>query len=100
MSNEKAKKLARQLRNVGPKLAQRLIDSGIETPAALRKLGAQEAFLKMYQTGDAYGDYNAAYLYALEGAIQDCDWLGIGDDLKTKHQKFAHALQAQKKPSQ
>ena len=31
----------------------------------------------MYATGDSYGDFNAAYLYALEGAIRDCDWLDI-----------------------
>ena len=37
----------------------------------------KRAFEAMYAQGDAYGDYNAAYLYALEGAIRDCDWLDI-----------------------
>jgi len=51
----------------------------------------------MYQDGDAYGDFNAAYLYALEGAIRDCDWLDIPSAIKAKHQAFAQALQDQKK---
>jgi hypothetical protein len=50
----------------------------------------------MYAQGDAYGDYNAAYLYALEGAIRDCDWLEIPEEVKAKYKQYARELQAKK----
>ena len=91
------KQLAHQLRNVGPKLAEKLIEAGIDSPAKLRQLGAKKAFAKMYATGDAYGDYNAAYLYALEGAIRNCDWLEIPEDVKQDYRTYAQILQAGEK---
>ena len=94
MSSEKIKKLSRQLRNVGPKLAEKMIAAGIETPEQLRQLGAKKAFAKMYRRGDAYGDFNAAYLYALEGAIRDCDWLDIPEKVKREYKEYAHKLQS------
>ena len=60
-------------------------------------MGARKAFETMYAKGDAYGDYNAAYLYALEGAIRDCDWLEIPEEVKQAYKKFAQDLQAKKK---
>lgn len=94
MTSQKAKDMAKQLRNVGPRLAARLIAARIDTPAKLRRLGAKEVFERMYAQGDAYGDFNAAYLYALEGAIRDCDWLEIPDSVKQDFKKYAHELQA------
>ena len=99
MNTDKPKliaQLAKQLRNVGPKLATRLIDVGIDSPEKLRKVGARKAFETMYTQGDAYGDYNAAYLYALEGAIRDCDWLDIPEDVKSEYKRYAQELQAKK----
>ena len=94
MPTEKAAKdLAKQLRNVGPKLAAKLVEAGIDTPAKLRQMGAKKAFTKMYPAGDAYGDFNAAYLYALDGAIRDCDWLDLPADIKREYKKFAQDLQ-------
>jgi DNA transformation protein len=88
-----ANNLAKQLRNVGPKLAAKLIEAGIDSPEKLRQLGAKKAFEKMYPAGDAYGDFNAAYLYALEGAIRDCDWLDIPEKIKQEYKAFAQELQ-------
>ena len=92
----KIKNLARQLKNIGPKLAQKLVEADIDTPEKLKKLGAKRAFGIIYASGDSYGDYNAAYLYALEGAIRDCDWLDIPDELKEEYKKYAQHLQTQK----
>jgi len=89
--------LAKSLRNVGPRLAERLLDAGIVDRASLEKLGAKKCYRILYETGDAYGDFNAAYIYALEGAIRDCDWLEIPEDLKTEYKAFTQALQAEKK---
>ena len=98
MSKENAvKDLAKQLRNVGPKLAAKLVEARIDSPEKLRQLGAKRAFEKMYATGDSYGDYNAAYLYALEGAIRNCDWLEIPDKIKLEYKEYAQSLQSKKK---
>ncbi len=98
MSSEKVvKDLAKQLRNIGPKLAAKLVDAGIDSPEKLRRIGAKKAFEKMYADGDSYGDFNAAYLYAIEGAIRDCDWLDIPEKIKLEYKKYAQNLQAQKK---
>lgn len=91
--------LSKQLKNIGPKLAEKLVEVGIETPEQLREIGAKQAFKKMYAHGDAYGDYNAAYLYALEGAIRGCDWLDIPNELKEEFKTYAQDLQFNKKNS-
>ena len=88
-----ARQLAKQLRNIGPKLAAKLIEAGIDTPEELRKIGARQAFAAMYPDGDAYGDFNAAYLYALEGAIRDCDWADLPEDTKSEFRRYAQSLQ-------
>ena len=98
MSTEKTvKDLAKQLRNVGPKLAARLVEAGVDTPEKLRQIGAKKAFEKLYPTGDSYGDFNAAYLYALEGAIRNCDWLDIPEKTKQEYKEYAQNLQEKKR---
>ena len=89
-------KLARELKNIGPALAEKMVNAGIDTPEKLRKLGAKKAYAKMYSSGDAYGDFNAAYLYALEGAIRGCDWLEIPEDVKRDYKDYAQSLQSAK----
>ena len=96
LTEKVAKDLAKQLRNVGPRLAEKLIAAGIDTPEKLRQIGAKKAFAKMYPTGDSYGDFNAAYLYALEGAIRDCDWLDIPESIKQEYKQYAQSLQVNK----
>ena len=53
----------------------------------------------MYAHGHAYGDFNAAYLYALEGAIRDCAWLDIPESVKKEYKACAQELQRKKKRS-
>ena len=97
MSTEKVvRDLAKQLRNVGPKLAAKLVEAQIDSPEKLRRLGAKKAFEKMYAVGDSYGDFNAAYLYALESAIRDCDWLDIPEKIKQEYKEYAQDLQSKK----
>ena len=97
MSTEKVtKNLAKKLRNIGPKLAAKLVEAGIDSPEKLRRIGTKKAFEKMYADGDSYGDFNAAYLYALEGAIRDCDWLDIPDKIKQEYKEYAQNLQSKK----
>ncbi len=85
--------LTRQLKNIGPKLAAKMIEAGIDTPEKLRKLGAKKAYREMYENGDKYGDFNAAYLYALEGAVRDCDWSDIPSAVKEEYKAYAQKIQ-------
>lgn len=94
--NKIVRDLVKQLRNVGPKLAAKLVEARIDSPEKLRKLGAKKAFEKMYASGDSYGDFNAAYLYALEGAIRDRDWLEIPYEIKQEYKEYAKRLQSKK----
>ncbi|MDJ0875902.1 MAG: TfoX/Sxy family DNA transformation protein [Desulfobacterales bacterium] len=96
-ADKMVKDLSKQLRNVGPKLASKLVEAGIDTPEKLKQTGAKEAFKKIYPGGDSYGDFNAAYLYALEGAIRNCDWLDIPEKLKQEYKEFAQNLQKKKR---
>lgn len=93
---KKVRNLSAQLKNVGPKLAARMLEAGIESPDKLRELGAVRAYQRMYPEGDRYGDFNTAYLYALEGAIRDCDWMEIPARVKDSHKEFVKTLQKQK----
>lgn len=90
------RELAKKLRNVGPSLARKMLDAGIDSPQKLIDMGAREAYLAMYKSGDSYGDHNAAYLYALEGAIRDCAWNEIPDSVKQEYRDFARELQLKK----
>ena len=92
-----SKELSKQLKNIGPKLAARMIEAGIDSPEKLRMLGARKAYRAMYKTGDSYGDFNAAYLYALEGAVRDCDWTDIPSAVREDCKAYAQKLQKNRK---
>ena len=96
-AQKQVNELVKRLKNVGPKLAEKLLEVGIDSPEILKAVGALKAFNLMYQSGDKYGDFNAAYLYALEGAIRDCDWLDIPESIKAEYQAYAQQLQKQRK---
>ncbi len=85
------KELAQKLRNVGPACSKQLVAVGIDTPEKLRKLGAKKAFMMIMQRmGPMH--FNAAYLYALYGAIHDCDWRDVPEDKKQEFKEFTAKL--------
>ena len=86
--------LARQLRNIGLVMAQKLVTAGIDTPQKLRALGAKEAFLRIHRTGGFCGKYHAVYLYALEGALRNCDWVDIPQKKKQEFKDFTASLRS------
>jgi DNA transformation protein len=87
-----AEELTKELRNIGPIVAKKLINAGIDTPAKLKKAGAKKAYLRIFQTGGFCGRFHAAYLYALEGAILDCDWRAIPEEKKREFKAFTEEL--------
>jgi DNA transformation protein and related proteins len=87
-----AEQLAKELRNIGPIVAEKLLNAGIDTPGKLRKMGAKKAYLRILETGGFCGTFHAAYLYALEGAILDCDWRAIPEKTKKEFKAFTEEL--------
>ena len=92
MTNVTPQQLAKQLRNIGPTCATQLIRVGIDTPEKLRKLGAIKAYMMIISSGGFCGTAHAAYLYALEGAILDCDWRAIPPQKKEEFKQFTASL--------
>ena len=89
-----AEQLASELRNVGEKSAQRLLNIGVDSWEVLERRGTEEVFLNLHEAGELCHTFNAAYLYALEGAILDCDWREISPDRKDQFKEFTRMLRA------
>ena len=92
MSKKSIEVLQKELKNIGPAMAVRLVKVGIDSPKKLRKVGAKKAFIMLHKKGQFCGKYNAAYLYALEGAIRDCDWRAIPESVKKEFKKYTAEL--------
>lgn len=65
----------RDLPGLGPKSEAWLIEVGIETPDALRELGAVRAFIKLKKECSNKPSLNL--LYAMAGAIERESWLKV-----------------------
>ena len=67
-----------ELPNLGPASARMLVEAGIETPEALRGLGA--AFTYRVLRHRHGRRVNAVFLYALAGALADRHWASFSPD--------------------
>ena len=94
MSKKTEEILQKELTNIGPEIAAKLVKVGIDSPEKLKRLGAKKAFLKLHEKGQFCGKYNADYLYALEGAIRGCDWRAIPERLKNEYKKYTAELRS------
>ena len=68
-----------KIRNVGPKSAAWLRQVGVRTHEDLVRLGPVEAFMKVKRAGFRP---SLNLLYALAGAIEDCHWADLPDEVK------------------
>jgi len=59
------------LRNLGPASTRMLMAAGIDSPVRLRELGAVAAYLRVLGAGFRP---SLNLLWALAGALGDCDW--------------------------
>lgn len=89
---EKINHIIKTFKNIGERTAPQILDAGIETLDDLKKLGAEEAFYNIWAANPEEVEINAMYLYALEGAIQECNCLMIGENRKQQLQQYAQAL--------
>ena len=84
------------MRNLGPACEKDLNAAGIYTAGEWKSLGVEDAFIRMLvgrkRLGRSAACCNAAYLYAMYGAIHDIDWRKIPEAKKKKFKKFAAEL--------
>lgn len=91
-SNEVAIKRMQTLRNIGPVCSAQLVAAGIDTPEKLKKLGAKESFLRMFEHGRGAIIPHPCYLYALQGAIEGRSWQEVGQDRREEFAIFTREL--------
>ncbi|MBP6596242.1 MAG: TfoX/Sxy family protein [Arenimonas sp.] len=70
-----------KLRNIGPKSAAWLRQTGIRTQEDLEAVGALAAFVRVKRAGFKP---SLNLLYALEGAILGCHWQEIPEDRRSE----------------
>lgn len=80
------------MRNLGLVVETDFKAAGIHTAAEVIALGAEKAFLKMLDGRKKLGRSgkccNALYLYAIYGAIHNCDWRDIPASKKEKFKAY------------
>jgi len=82
-----------EMRNLGPACEEVLNAGGICSAADLHQVGVKEAYVQLLiglrQRGAKANCCNAAYLYALHGALHDIDWREVPESLKEEYKAFA-----------
>ncbi len=90
-----------QLRNLGPAFERDLNAVGIYTLADIKKHGVEATFLQMMQGRRQKAKkqnkkggtcFNAAYLYALYGAVHNIDWREVPESKKKQFKKLTQQL--------
>jgi hypothetical protein len=84
------------MRNLGPACEKDLNAAGINSAQDVIDLGPEETFIRMLvgrmQQGRSAKCCNAAYLYAIYGAIKDIDWRNLPESKKAEYKAFAAEL--------
>lgn len=85
-----------EMRNLGPACEKDLNAVGIRTAEQLKRLGPKDALVQMLlgrkKLGRSGKCCNAAYLYALYGAIHDIDWRALPEKKKNEFKAFTAEL--------
>jgi DNA transformation protein len=92
--NEKNKIIGKliNIKNIGPKMAEKLYNAEIYNIDSMQKVGTEDVYLKIDESGGFCGVHNAVYLYAIEGAITDCSWADIPEERKRELKDFTKTL--------
>lgn len=85
-----------EMRNLGPATQKDLNAAGMYTAEDLKQHGPEGAFVKMLvgrkQLGRSGRCCNAAYLYAIYGAIHGIDWRQLPEKKKAEFRAFSAEL--------
>ncbi|MBX7146837.1 MAG: TfoX/Sxy family protein [Alphaproteobacteria bacterium] len=76
------------MKNLGAVSVRQLYEIDIKTPKQLKKLGAVETWYRLKMVFGKGITLN--FLYALEGAIQNCDWRKLPTHIKNNLKKTAN----------
>ncbi|OPJ62761.1 TfoX/Sxy family protein [Clostridium oryzae] len=77
------------LPNIGNVLAKLLVDAGVDTPEALRKMGSKEAFIRLKMRDDTCCLHK---LYALQGAVEGIRYTYLSKEMNQELKDFFNAL--------
>ena len=77
------------MKNIGKELERKLAAVGVDSPEALRELGAKHAFFKLKEV---FPQVCLVHLYALEGAIRDTEFNSLPEDIKQDLKEFSDFL--------
>jgi len=77
------------LRNIGKELEKKLKFAGIGTAEELKRVGSQEAFVRIKSY---YPNVCLVHLMALEGAVSDMDYNQLSDDVQKKLKEFSDGI--------
>lgn len=69
-----------KIRNVGPKSAAWLRQVGVRSIDDLRNVGVVETFMKVKRAGFRP---SLNLLYAMQGALDDCHWADLSEEVKS-----------------
>lgn len=98
MTGKKDTRKISEMRNLGPACEKDLNDVGILVAQDVIDLGAKETFIRMLigrlQRGQSAKACNAAYLYAIYGAIHDVDWREVPEPIKVDFKRFTAELRS------
>ena len=85
-----------EMRNLGPACERDFNAVGICKAEQLIAMGPEEAFLRMLagrkEKGTSAKCCNAAYLYAIYGAIHDVDWRDVPERKKNEFKRLTAEL--------
>ena len=77
------------LRNIGKELEKKLMSVGIMTAEELKRVGSDEAFVRLKSH---YPNVCLVHYYTLEGAISGTDYNQLPDDVKQRLKSFNNRL--------
>lgn len=77
------------MKNIGAEMARKLEAVGVDTPEALRELGAKHAFFRLKEV---YPQVCLVHLYALEGAVRGVEFNALPQDTKRDLKEFSDCL--------
>lgn len=81
-----------KIKNIGPKMALKLYNAGIYDFDSLCRIGTEDVYLMIDESGGFCGTHHAGYLYAIEAAIINCKWQDIPEDRKKELKEFGKKL--------
>lgn len=91
MKNEYLLKSLSDLPNIGKTLAEKLNSIGIQNPEQLKKMGSEDAIIKIATLKDSGACINV--LYALEGAIKGIRWHNLEAGRKRELLEFYRMME-------